>query len=226
MTVALADEAVTLRSGHRPARREGLVSAVTELTAAVAGGAIVYGPAGHAIVPAAVARDATTVWIDGVVAERDTGRETLVRQIGLGPDTLIALRHTPSSASSLSHAPAEWLAGLAWMRLGLSESLLDACTAYLGARSSGDTPLLLQQMVRGAVADALTEQLEVRAVLDGLAADDLPISALTDLNRQITGADRLLLRLLGAGGFLADGPGQTAHVSALIADAYTGEVTT
>jgi hypothetical protein len=59
-------------------------------------------------------------------------------------------------------------------------------------------------------------------MLDGAAPGDLDGTVLTGLNAQITGTDRMLLRLLGAAGFLADGPGQAARASELIADVYFG----
>ena len=40
------------------------------------------------------------------------------------------------------------------------------------------------------------------------------------VHARLTQADRTTLRLLGASGFLADGPGQVAYLSELLADAY------
>jgi hypothetical protein len=66
------------------------------------------------------------------------------------------------------------------------------------------------------VADVLIEQLEVHAALTGMDAPGL-----AHLHQQITVADRALLRLLGAAGFLADGAGETAYRSEVLAEAYT-----
>ncbi|MYR37699.1 hypothetical protein GTX14_15410 [Streptomyces sp. SID4944] len=43
---------------------------------------------------------------------------------------------------------------------------------------------------------------------------------LAALHRAVTRTDRVLLRLLGGHGFRTDGPGQSAHVSELLADVY------
>jgi hypothetical protein len=40
------------------------------------------------------------------------------------------------------------------------------------------------------------------------------------LHDRLTDVDRLLLRLLGASGFLADGPGRRAAVAELLSDTY------
>jgi hypothetical protein len=77
--------------------------------------------------------------------------------------------------------------------------------------------LLDQQLVRGDLADAATAHEELAVLLEGAPPDpaDLPW-----LHRRLTRVDRLLLRLLGAGGFLAGGPGQRAAASELVSDAY------
>ena len=59
-------------------------------------------------------------------------------------------------------------------------------------------------------------------MLAGATPGDLDDGVLAALNAQITETDRMLLRLLGAVSFLADGPGQVARVSELIADVYFG----
>lgn len=115
---------------------------------------------------------------------------------------------------------AAWALGLTCLRFGLSERLLDAVLAHLGGRSVGDAKLLHQQMVKGGVAEAVIEQLEIETMLAGATPGDLDDDVLADLNAQITETDRMLLRLLGAVSFLADGPGQVARVSELIADVH------
>ncbi|MFC5186350.1 acyl-CoA dehydrogenase family protein [Actinomadura harenae] len=145
-----------------------------------------HGPAGHALV---------------------VGRPAHLELQGVG----LSVVRDPSAPS----APREWTLGLLWLRLGVSEWLLDRTMAYLGARTTGGTPLLLQQMVKGQLAEAVTEQVELSTLLAGRAPDRLD-----DPHRQITRADRALLRLLGGSGFRADGPGQAAHASELLADFY------
>ncbi|MEV8438186.1 hypothetical protein AB0425_12480 [Actinosynnema sp. NPDC051121] len=113
-----------------------------------------------------------------------------------------------------------WALGLVWLRLGLSEALRETCMRYLNGRRTGNTTLLQQQMVKSTVADGLIEHLEVRAVLTGVDAGELPAVILSHLHARITAADRWLVNLLGASGYLVGGPGQVAHVSELLAEAY------
>jgi hypothetical protein len=108
--------------------------------------------------------------------------------------------------------------GLVWLRFGLSEGLLDTCVQYLGGRVTGDTTLLRQQMVKGSIAEVLIEHLEIRAVL---TQTEPSLETIAHLQQQISLADRVLLRLLGASGFVAGGPGEVAHLSELLADSYS-----
>ncbi|MGW4898432.1 hypothetical protein ACWEQL_40275 [Kitasatospora sp. NPDC004240] len=210
-----ADAAAAVR---RTARQGGLVAALTALQAELAPGALPLGPAGHALLPEAAARAATTVRHGGRTAPRDPAAETALPPVRLHGETLLPVRHPlPSGAAGTDD---RWTLGLARLRLGLSEALLDSCLEYLGARTSGDTPLLLQQLVRGSLAEALTEHLMLAELLDEDAEFDA--GQLTELHRTITRTDRSLLRLLGGHGFRADGPGQSAHVSELLADVHTG----
>jgi hypothetical protein len=121
---------------------------------------------------------------------------------------------------------AAWTLGLVWVRLGLSEALRDSCVRYLRGRHSGDSTLLQQQLVKGALADALAEQLEIRAVLTDLGPGGVTPLLVNGLNRQITQTDRALLRLLGATSMVVGGPGEVAYVSELVADAYLLEADT
>ncbi|MFF1402162.1 hypothetical protein [Streptomyces sp. NPDC058294] len=134
-----------------------------------------------------------------------------------------------SRSAGAEEAAPEWGWAVAWLRLGMSERLRDACLAHLASRHTEGASLLMQQMVKGTLADVLLEHLEIEGVLDDLTAgrtgplgplrptDDRHLAALQE---QITRADRTLLRLLGAHGFTADGPGAGAHASELLADAY------
>ncbi|GAA1022481.1 MULTISPECIES: DUF2786 domain-containing protein [Amycolatopsis] len=107
---------------------------------------------------------------------------------------------------------------LVWVRLGLSQGLLDECLRYLGERRSGEESLLRKQMIQDCLASALNGQLAVEADLlaDGSAA---PARA-RYLHQCLSDVDRKLLGLLGAKGFLAGGPGEIADVSELLASVH------
>lgn len=198
------------RTVRRTARENGLAQALTELGGEALPGVLPCGPGGHAVVPAVVDATADRIWQDGRTYDRAAGEEEVLRRDG----SLVALRHRPGGHADIAD-PGGWALGLVWLRLGLSESLLDACVGYLDSRACGDSTVLRQQMVKGAVAEVLIEQLEVHAVLTGVDAPDL-----AHLHQQITVADRALLRLLGAAGYLADGAGATAYRSEVLAEAY------
>ncbi len=132
----------------------------------------------------------------------------------LGGGTLVA---TPCV---VSNADAASLEGLLWLRLGVSEGLRDACLTHLKGRRSGDSSILLQQIVKLQLAEVLTEQLELEALL---LTCDISAAAPVELRRlhgRVTLTDRSLLRLFGAVGYLSDGPGLAAHVSELLAETY------
>lgn len=205
------------------ARGAGLGPALAELCAATLPGLLPCGPAGHAVVPAGIAHSADRVWRDGLVSDRAAGTETTLATVDLPGGPLILVRHRPApgTAGTDDAVTEAWRRGLVWVRLGLSEGLLDTCVRYLGDRGTGESTLLRRQLVQGAVADVLIEQLEVRAVLTG--AGPLTGARLTHLHDRLTQADRTALRLLGAAGFLTGGPGQVAHHSELLAEAHRQE---
>jgi hypothetical protein len=112
--------------------------------------------------------------------------------------------------------------GPVWLRLGLSQGLLDQCMGYLGERRGGEEPLLRKQMVQDNLAQAVTGQLEIEADLVA-AGDVLPAAQAEYLHIRLSDVDRKLLRLLGASSYLAGGPGEVADVSELLAGVYEPE---
>ncbi|MEU6261114.1 hypothetical protein [Streptomyces sp. NPDC047043] len=199
---AAADEWIRYR---RTARHDGLVPALSLLCETVCDGAPPRGPGGHVVAPADLA-----------------GAGDVLATMTVEDATIVALRSRAEPPSGSDCPWAAWALGVTCLRFGLSERLLDAVLAHLGGRTVGDAKLLHQQMVKGGVADAVIEQLEIATMLDGATPGDLDDRVLAGLNAQITETDRMLLRLLGAVSFLADGPGQVARVSELIADVYFG----
>ncbi|WP_018492091.1 MULTISPECIES: hypothetical protein [unclassified Streptomyces] len=207
----------TTRDGvRRTARDAGLVAALTALQAELAPGALPLGPAGHTLLPEAIAAAAHGVRRGARTAPRERTAESAPRTVRLHGDTLVALRHPLPPGPEDPDDP--WALGLARLRLGLSEALLDRCLEHLSGRSFGGSPLLVRQLVQDDLAEALTDHLE----LGELIAPDARLTAgeLAALHRAVTRTDRVLLRLLGGHGFRTDGPGQSAHVSELLADVY------
>ncbi|MEU9359834.1 hypothetical protein AB0D35_17230 [Streptomyces sp. NPDC048301] len=188
---------------HRAARDDGLAPALTTLLESVGGDRLPRGPRGHGLYPAGTALPAGAVRL--ATAELPGG-------------TVVMARHREAGADQ-GEAAAFGL-GLVWLRLGLSERLREDVVAYLQDRTLGDgNPLLQQQLLKSAVAEALLEHLEVRAVVEDAAPGALPREVLGDLQERLTVADRAQVRLLGASGYLSTGPGQVAYVSELLAEA-------
>ncbi|MEI5527102.1 hypothetical protein WB401_34655 [Streptomyces brasiliscabiei] len=198
---------------RRTARHDGLVPALALLCETVCDGVPPRGPGGHVVAPAGTAGTA------GAAGAASGGAVTTLRVEG---GTVVAWRSRAEPRDEPESPCAAWVLGLTCLRLGLSERLLDAVLAHLGGRTVGGAKLLHQQLVKGGVAEAVMEQLEIETMLSGATPGDLDDGVLAGLNAQITETDRMLLRLLGAMSFLTDGPGQAARVSELIADVYFG----
>ena len=193
---------------RRAAHDDGLVTALALLCETACGGTPPQAPCAYAVLPAGSA---------GAAAG------DVVTTLTVADGDIVALRTRPGDRPGTGgDAWAAWALGLTCVRFGVSERLFDDAVAYLDGRTAGDTKLLHQQMVKGAVADAVIGQLEIETMLTGAAPGDLDDTVLTGLNAQITENDRALLRLLGAASFLADGPGQLARASELLADVYFG----
>lgn len=192
------------RAVHDTARREGPSAALSALYEAIGCDTPLRGPNGHALVPGWVRHDAADVvtlpGMHGLVVLRGSGAAADVADAPVGP--------------------AAWGEALTWLRLGLSVRLSDEALAYLGSRTTAGSPLLGEQLVKGALADAVAFHLEVRSVLDAHVPGGVPLAVSADLNALVTEADRMLLPLLGASGFTAAGPGRVAYASELIVDMY------
>lgn len=204
---------------HRTARDHGLAPGLELLRSAALPDLLPCGPGGHALVPATVASSAERVWLGGATISGPVDWETIATANPPG-GTVVVLRHA-ARTPVVNHFSADerdaWLLGLSWLRLGLSEALRDTCVHHLAHRPTGNSTLLQQQLVKGALADALIEQWEIRAVL-GDVGGSLTDRALWQLHSQITRTDRGLVHLLGAHGYLTGGAGQVADLSELLAD--------
>jgi hypothetical protein len=196
---AVADLPRPLRYIHDVARDDGIAAGLRALAEQWAPAGVPFGPAGHAILPTDLA---------------PAGPAQRLRTITIGADTVLAVK----ADHSFRRAPTAWLIGVSWLRLGASRWLLKHATDHVSGRTVGTESLLQQQMVKGMIAEALTEQLEAEALLDGRTDPAVLIEA----NARIQAADRMLLRLLGASGFAAGPPSHTCWVSELLADAYIG----
>lgn len=108
-------------------------------------------------------------------------------------------------------------ARLGAVRLGATRRLLDWTTDHLSTRHSGGEPIIRKQLVLGVLADSATSVEALRLCL--LVAADVPV-AVTDAHDRITVLDWEISKLLGASGYVGDGPSRTAYVSRLVANCW------
>ncbi|WP_430789505.1 acyl-CoA dehydrogenase family protein [Actinoplanes sp. G11-F43] len=193
MTAVLSDRAHDL-----VAATDGPCAALTALLATGGSAALPAGPGGHLLLPATAHPEGCR----GVLARIPTDDGELVAC--RGPDHAVA----PAGPA--------WTAGIAAIRLGLAERLLDRVTRHLRGRTVDGTVTLNLPMVRGLLADAAAGLAEARVLLDG----DTGADALHRVHRALDGAGRICLHLFGAAGLLAGGPGALVRVSELLADTY------
>jgi hypothetical protein len=209
---------------HRAALEAGLEESSTLLHTAIAADTVPCGPGGHAFVPASVARQARLAWVHGRVAIRSAGTETSLGTWDVDGLRFCALRHIGVPPWDGAPAPyRDWLLGLAWLRLGLSERLLRHCMTYLSQRATGEGPLLFQQMIKNTLAEAAIWHLQIQSTMSSTTAAAAR-ALLVEVHRYITAADHELVQLLGASGFTADSLGHVAYISELLADPHTGRI--
>jgi hypothetical protein len=196
------------------ARDDGVVAALRALGEEMTPDVLPFGPGGHAVVPA----DWPTA------GPRSANPCELMFSVALGDDHVAVVRSRGTrdlgNTGDLDNTSQGFTAGICWVRLGASRWLLAHAVANAQRRKVGDESLLRQQMVMAMVADALSVQLEAEALLDGDTAPSLAV--LAEASARILAADRIALRLLGAGGFTVGLASHTAWVSELLADAYLG----
>ena len=204
---------MTWAAWHEAAFRNGMAPALTLLATDVLPGLLPCGPGGRAVVPQDIAESAGKAWLDGTTVDR--GPTRVLGSAELPGGTVLCCEHDTDQPSATDRDQrVEWALGLAWVRLGLSEALRENCVHHLRGRTIGTSVLLQQQLVKGAIADALAGQLEVRALLSAGPA------ACHGVHARITTADRVLVRLLGGSGYLTGSAGHAADVSELLADTY------
>lgn len=127
-----------------------------------------------------------------------------------GPPADAVSAEVPSSAASFG-------ALLGAVRIGLARRLLDDAVAHLSGRTSGGEPLTRKQLVLGTVADVHTGLAAVRELLR--VAGGSP-AAVADAHERLTALDWEAAKLLGAAGFLADGPARAGYVGWLVAASW------
>ncbi|MDG4792813.1 hypothetical protein [Micromonospora sp. WMMD1082] len=202
------------------ARSAGVEAALADLYDRVATRSLVAGPTGQALAPGPVGRAAEWVWPGGIPLRGLAGVATVPLPGPVRDAGLMAFRGLPGPDGAGWAPYRTWLLGLAWLRLGTSAGLLDQIRAHLAGRRAADGPLLRQQLVRATLAEAVTDQLTVQALLTDVDPVADPVADLVQAHHQLTASDHALLPVLGAAGFTEDGPGREVYLSHLLADVY------
>jgi hypothetical protein len=111
---------------------------------------------------------------------------------------------------------AEFAARLVRLQWHTVRAHLDAALGHLTERTSKGAPLLEHELVRGAIADVALALSEAESLLD------LPPTAARRwrVHLRLVSAGRTLLKLFGAAGFLADGPGGVLYLAELTGNVY------
>jgi hypothetical protein len=103
------------------------------------------------------------------------------------------------------------------VRLGVTQRMLQVAAHHLAGRSSDGAPLTSRQLVRAAIADVVTTIETCRHGLDVCGPE-----AATWMTARLDHADRTIVDLFGAAGYLRDHPARCLHVAALLSDAWEG----
>jgi len=186
---------------------DGAVAALAALHAETNPGILPVGPGGHTFLPSLVY--ATS---DGP----RPGQKVLDRIVAEDGEWIAW--HVPGGGPDPDTGPA-WTTGIAWIRLGLTERLLERAAAHLRGRTVAGVVTLNLPMVRGIVADAAAGIAEARALLDTDAETETGTGP-HRVHLALDEAGRSCLHLFGAAGLIADGPGSAVRVSELLADTY------
>ncbi|MFC7615758.1 hypothetical protein ACFQV2_21975 [Actinokineospora soli] len=109
-----------------------------------------------------------------------------------------------------------WAEGIAWLRLGLVDRLLHRAVEYLRGRTVQGASTLSLPLVRALLADGAAARAQAQALLAAWPDADTVAAA----HRALAEAERVGLHLVGASGFVADGPGRDVRAAELLADAY------
>lgn len=208
-----------------PAGAGSLTEPLTRLHARVSPGVLPAGPGGHVLLPEHLVVSCDRFTTATGPRRRGGPAEEVVGHLrtDAGQDRLLALR-VAGAGPAPGAAGAAWATGLVGVRLAAAEAALHRTTDHLQHRSVQGTTTLGLPMVRALVADAAAAIAEARALADTVAAlapaGAVRAGLLHRAHRALDESGRTTLHLMGALGFLTDGPGAVLRASELLGDAY------
>lgn len=112
--------------------------------------------------------------------------------------------------------PSAWAADLCAEHVELTRLLIDAAVDHLGSRTLDGTPLLSRQVPQALLADTAMDIAEAVECFRAAAN----VAHLADIHRRVVAAARRVVRLLGARGFVLDGPGGALYAAELTCRLY------
>lgn len=107
-----------------------------------------------------------------------------------------------------------------YLRMGLSLQILDKCVHYLTNRYIGSQEMIKIQVIKDTIARFITDFTSIE--LD-LSVNEISIHEISTLHERLTLANKHLLKLSGAHGYIDDGIIATFYVSRLIENIYGGD---
>ncbi|MBD7952115.1 acyl-CoA dehydrogenase family protein [Oerskovia rustica] len=185
------------------ARTRGAAAALTALASVVPLACV---PGGYVLLPAGLTPP------DGALRTADVPT----------PEVPLTVWHVPPDGTAVdprsAAADLAWRTGVAAVRLGLAERLLETACDRLRGRTVAGSPTIDLPPVRLAIADAVLAHLTSRALLS-TAEDGLPATTLGTVTAALDDSGRTVLNLFGASGYLDDTPGRLARVAELLGHA-------
>ncbi|MGH8883213.1 MAG: acyl-CoA dehydrogenase family protein [Stackebrandtia sp.] len=122
----------------------------------------------------------------------------------------------PSMARPDPRARERFAAGLVDLHLRLLRAVLAHALSHLDNRTSEGATLLARQQVQAELADVATDIWECSTLAELTQSS----RARWQTHLRMVATGRALLRLFGASGFLADGPGRELHLAELAGNVY------
>ncbi|MGX7827886.1 hypothetical protein ACTG9Q_22640 [Actinokineospora sp. 24-640] len=189
----------------------GVVPALARLHAATSPGVLPAGPGGHVLLPAEIAVVCDRFSSPGGARARQDFLEEPLGAVPTDSGELTALR-----VATAGPADPAWAEGVAWLRLGLVDRLLARAAEHLRGRFVQGQSTLSLPLVRALLADGIAARAQAQALLAAWPDADTTAAA----HRCLAEAERVGLHLVGASGFVADGPGRDVRAAELLADTY------
>lgn len=132
--------------------------------------------------------------------------------------TPVAVWSSPATARTdgTRDANLTWVSALCSGHIDLVEDVMTLAIEYLSARTSEGAPLLSRQLPQACIADTAMDLAVARECLAAAAN----VEQIRDIHRRMVSTGREVIRLLGARGFLHDGPGGALYAAELTCRVY------